>query len=166
MHALRSRPSPEGTRLLFAGGMVSPTSYDVSSWWIAEERQKRPDEHTQDEGRDNIRKKTRVDRNEVVRFRWIWVKIFCLVLRGDLVFVISQGISRYIMTSCPIPGTYHAISQDTISCHLYIPNFLGLMVWEISYPVDLFSITFFCQLGAPSTVHQESKRNGILATEL
>ena len=32
-------------------------SYDVSSWWTAEKTQKRPDEHSQDEGRDKESRK-------------------------------------------------------------------------------------------------------------
>ena len=63
-----SRPSPEGTRLLFAGDTVSPIMCP------ADEQQKndkkRPDEYSQDEGRDKA-EKTRLDRNEVVGFRRI-----------------------------------------------------------------------------------------------
>ena len=63
-----NRPSPEGTRLLFAGDTVSPIMCP------ADEQQKngkkRPDEYSQDEGRDKA-EKTRLDRNEVVGFRRI-----------------------------------------------------------------------------------------------
>ena len=52
MHALReqtcmrsgSRPSSEGTRLLSAGDTVNPMM--CPAWWTAEERQKRPGEHS------------------------------------------------------------------------------------------------------------------------
>ena len=73
--------------------------------------------------------------------------------------VISQGTSRYIATSCPVSCdiTRYGISRYRI---ISISRVFGTDM-EISYPVD-FSIpnTIFCQLGAPSSVHQESKRNG------
>ena len=79
--------------------------------------------------------------------------------------VISQGISRYIVTSCPVSCdiTRYGISRYRI---IPISRILGTDM-EISYPVNLFLDTehYFWQLGAPSLVHQESK-NGFLAIEL
>ena len=98
-------------------------SYDVSSWWTAEERQK--GQTTTAKTRAETRpKKARADRNEVVGFRWIWIYL-CLVFRGDLVCVISQGISRYIVTSCPVSCDIrkYLVRYIEISYHIYIPNF-------------------------------------------
>ena len=99
----RRRPSPEGTRSLFAGRTVSPTMCP------ADRRQK--DDKKRPAGRqartrvETKPKKTKADRNEVVGFRWTCV---CLVCRGDPAWsrMIYRDISWYV-----IP--YHAISQDT-----------------------------------------------------
>ena len=60
---------------------------------------------------------------------------------------------------------YHKIRYIEIS-YLY-PEFLGLL-WRYRIPLIYSSIpnTIFCQLGAQRLVHQESKTNGYLATEL
>ena len=98
-------------------------SYYVSRWWTAEERQK--GQTTTAKTRAETRpKKARADRNEVVGFRWIWIYL-CLVFRGDLVCVISQRISRYIVTSCPVSCDIrkYLVRYVEISYHIYIPNF-------------------------------------------
>ena len=147
-----SRPSPKGTRLLFAGGTVSPMMRPADG-------QQKDDKIVQTEdkprlGQRQSRKKQRVDRNEVVDLRWISI---CLVFRGDSVWyrMINRDISW-----CHIP--YHAISQDTIYRDIVSMSRIFGTDIEISYPVEVFLDTqlVFAQLGAPSFVHQESKRNG------
>ena len=133
MHALREQAES-------GGGKVSVCwwygqSYDVSSWWTAEQRRKRPDEHSRDEGRDNAEKnKSRPQRGGW----WVFVEFgfVCLVFRGDLVCVIPQGISRSIVTSCPVSCdiTRYRISRYRI---ISISRIFGTDM-EISYPVDLF----------------------------
>ena len=132
-------------------------SYDVSSWWTTQGRQKWPDVRQAKMRAETKPKKTRVDRNEVVGFRWICI---FLVYRGDPVWhrMTYRDVSWYL-----IP--YHAISQDTIYRGIVsISRFFGTDI-EISYPFEIFIDTehrtlFFAQLGAPSLVYQESKRNG------
>ena len=54
---------------------------------------------SQDEGRDKVEKnKSRPQRGGGFSMNLG----LCLVFRGDLVCVISQGVSRYIVTSCPV----------------------------------------------------------------
>ena len=96
-----SRPSPDGTRLLFAGDTVSPMMCPADGQ--QEKDKKRPDEHIQDEGRDTAEKnKSRPRRGGGFSLNLD----LCLVFRGGLVCVISQDISRYIVTSCPISCEY------------------------------------------------------------
>ena len=154
-----SRPSPKGTRLLFAGGTVSPMMRPADG-------QQKDDKIVQTEdkprlGQRQSRKKQRVDRNEVVDLRWISI---CLVFRGDSVWY--RMINRHI-SWCHIP--YHAISQDTIYRDIVSMSRIFGTDIEISYPDEILLETehdFLPTLGAPSLVHQESKRNnGYLAVE-
>ena len=131
-------------------------SYDVSSWWTTEERQKRPDEHSQDEGRDKAEKKKKSRPQGGGGFSlslylcaWCFEVIWCVWYRK-----VCRDISWHHVR-------YHAISQGTVYrdivqvSYLY-PEFLGLM-WRYRIPWIYFSIsnTIFCQLGAPSLVHQK-----------
>ena len=110
-----SRPSPEGTRLLFAGGTVSPMMCPADG-------QQKDDKkgQTEDKPRWGRRqpKKTRVDRNEVVVFRWIWIY---LVFWGDPVCVISHDISRYIVILCPV--SCDITRYGILIYRIHIPNF-------------------------------------------
>ena len=74
-------------------------------------------------------------------------------------------IARYIVTSCPVPCDVTRYQYIEIS-YIY-PEFLGL-IWRYRIPSINFSMpdTIFCQFGAPSLVHLESKRNDYLAIEL
>ena len=142
----KKRACAQGPGRVRRGHWLYGQSYYVSSWWTAEERQK--GQTTTAKTRAETRpKKARADRNEVVGFRWIWIYL-CLVFRGDLVCVISQGISRYIVTSCPVSCgiTRYGISRYRIISMLY-PDFLGL-IWRCRIPSIDFSIpnTIFCQL--------------------
>ena len=89
----------------------------------------------------------------------------CLVIRGDLVCVISQGISRCIVTSCPVSCdiTTYGISRY----HIYIPNFwdgYGDIVVDLFLDIEHYLLPARCtKHGAPRV---ESKRNGYLAIEL
>ena len=158
MNALWEQPESGGDKVCLL--VWYGQSYDASSWWTAEERRKRPDEHSLDEGRQSRKKQ------ELTATRW-WVFIefgfVCLVFRGDLVCVISQGISRYIVASCPVSCD---ITRYGISRYRIISRIFGSDM-EISYPVDFFLDTqHYFLTGAPSLVHQESKRNGYWAIEL
>ena len=104
----------------------------MSSWWTTEIRQEMPDRGQAKMRAETKPKKTRVDRNEVVGFRWICIY---LVFRGDPVWyrMIYRDISWY-----HIP--YHAISQDTIYRDTRIVSIsrnFGTDI-EISYPVQIF----------------------------
>ena len=113
-----SRPSPKGTRLLFAGGTVSPMMRPADG-------QQKDDKIVQTEdkprlGQRQSRKKQRVDRNEVVDLRWISI---CLVFRGDSVW--------YRTSLYHIP--YHAISQDTIYRDIVVNGYLAVELQKKSY---------------------------------
>ena len=54
MHALREQAESGGDKVAVCWWYGR--TYDVSSWWTAEERQKRPHEHSQDEGKDKAEK--------------------------------------------------------------------------------------------------------------
>ena len=130
-------------------------SYDVSSWRTTEGRRQRPDG-----GQAKIRaeikpKKTRVDRHEVVRFRWICV---CLVLRGDPVWY--RMICRDIVISYPISCD---ITRYNISRYcIHIPYFWNWYRDILSRrKISRYRTLFFAQLGAPSLVDQGSKRRVI-----
>ena len=111
-----SRPSPEGTRLLFAGGTVSPI-YDVSCWWTTEGRRKRPDGgQAQDEGRDKAEKnKSRQQRGGGFSLN--------LYLPGISRWsgVISHDLSWYIVISYPI--SCHITRYDISRYCIHVPNF-------------------------------------------
>ena len=149
MHALREQAETGGDKVAVCWWYGH--SYDVSSRWTAEERQKRPNEHSQHGGRDKAeRSKSRPQRGG--GFRQIF--ILCMLFRGDLVCVIAQGISRYIVTSCPVSCdiTRYGISRYRI---ISISRIFATDM-EISYPVDLFLDTehYFLpvrctKLGAP-----------------
>ena len=81
----------------------------------------------------------------------------CLVFRGDLVCAISQGISRYIVTSCPVSCdiTRYGISRYRI---ISISRIFGTDM-EISYPVDLFLGTEYYFLAVRAVPHEEKKRH-------
>ena len=81
-------------------------------------------------------KKLRVDRNEVVGLRWIWICAWCC----EVIWCVWYR-KIYHDTSCHyVP--YHAISQDTayrdILSYLH-PEFLGL-IWRYRIPSIYFSI--------------------------
>ena len=116
-HAFREQAESWGDKVAVCGWYGQ--SYDLSSWWTTEWRQKMPDRGQAKMRAETKPKKTRVEHNEVVGFRWICIN---LVFRGDPVWyrMIYRDISWY-----HIP--YHAISQDTILrisryC-IHIPNF-------------------------------------------
>ena len=109
-----SRPSPEGTRLLFAGGTVSPMM-------CPSDGQQKDDKKGQTEDKPRWGQRQSRKKQEKTATRW-WVFVefvfaWCFeVIQCDIV---SRYISWY-----HIP--YHAISQDTIyrdvNC-IHIPNF-------------------------------------------
>ena len=144
MHALREQAESGGDKVAVCGWYVPP--YDVSSWWTAEEGQKRPDEQSQDEGTKP--KKTRVDRDEVVGFFRIFICAWCFeVIRCVLHHKVWVAIYRDIMSRIM---RYHKIRYIEISYHIYIPIFLNCYGDIVSRRIN-FSIpnTIFCQLGAP-----------------
>ena len=98
----------------------------VYSWWTTEGRQKRPDGRQAKMRSETKPKKTRVDHNEVVGFRWICV---CLVFRRDPVWyrMIYRDMSWYHISHIM---RYHKIRYIEIS-YPY-PDFI-----EISYPVEI-----------------------------
>ena len=71
-----SRPSPEGTRLLFAGDKVSPTMCPADG---QQKNDKNGQTNTAKMRAEIKPEKTRlrVDRNEVVAFRLIWICAWC-----------------------------------------------------------------------------------------
>ena len=160
MHALREQAESGGDKVAVCW-WYGQSDY-VSSWWTAEERQKKARRIQPRWGQRQSRK----NKIRPQRGGGFSSNLDCLVLRGDLVCVISQGISRYIVTSCPVSCdiTRYGISRHRI---ISMSRFLGL-IWIYRIPSIDFPIsnTIFCQLGAPSSVHQESERNGYLAIEL
>ena len=144
-----SRPSPEGTTLLFAGVLRCVQLTDNRR--TATKARRRT---SQDQGRDKA-EKTRVDRHEVVRFRWICV---CLVLRGDPVWY--RMICRDIVISYPISCD---ITRYNISRYcIHIPYFWNWYRDILSRrKISRYRTLFFAQLGAPSLVDQGSKRRVI-----
>ena len=130
-HALREQAEPSGDKVAVCWRYGQ--TYDVSSWWTAERRQKRPDWGTAKMTAATKPKKTRVDRNEVVGFSWICIY---LVFRGDPVWyrMIYRDKLWY-----HIP--YHAISQDTIYRDIVSTSrFFQIFGtdFEISYPLEIF----------------------------
>ena len=130
-------------------------SYDVSSWRTTEGRRQRPDGGQAKIMAEIKPKKTRVDRHEVVRFRWICV---CLVLRGDPVWY--RMICRDIVISYPISCD---ITRYNISRYcIHIPYFWNWYRDILSRrKISRYRTLFFAQLGAPSLVDQGSKRRVI-----
>ena len=63
-----SRPRPEGTRLLFAGGTVSPIMCPAESDEQHKDDKKGPTEYKATRDREKEPKRTTVDRNEVAGF--------------------------------------------------------------------------------------------------
>ena len=163
MHALREYAESGEDKVGFVCWWYGQT-YDVSSWWTSEEQQKRRDEHSQDEGRDKAEKIKSIDRNDVVGFRWIWICAWCF----EVIWCVRYRKVYRDISWHHVP--YHAISQDTvyrdIVSYIYL-IYLGL-IWRYRIKTISFSIpnTIFCQLRAPTLVHQKSTRNGYLAIEL
>ena len=128
-------------------------SNDVSSWWTRKGRQKGPDGREAKMKAETKPKKTRVDRNEVVVFRWICI---CLVFRGNPMWyrMIHRDISLY-----HIPN--HAISQDTMCRDIVSISRMFGLISRYRIPSKYFSIpnTIFCPVRCTKfgVVHQESK---------
>ena len=145
MHALGEQAESGGDKV--AACWWYGQSYDVSSWWTAEERRKRPDEHSQDEGRDKAeRNKSRPQR--VVGFRWIWICVpgfsrwsgVCDIARNIAIYRDMSHIMRY-----------HKIRYIEILCHIYIPNFWDWYGDIVSHRlISRYRALFFvsCKLGA------------------
>ena len=148
IHALREQAESWGDKVAVCWRYGQ--SYELSSWWTTEGRQKRPDGRQAKTRAETKPKKTIVDRNKVAGFRWIWT---CLVFRGDPVCVISHDISWY-------HAPYHALLQDTVYRYIVSISRIFGTDMEISCPIEILSIpnTIFCQSGAPSLVHQETKK--------
>ena len=128
-HALMEQAESWGDNMVAVCWLYGQ-SYYVFSWWTTERRQKMPDRGQAKMRQRQSRKKARVDRNEVVGFRWICIY---LVFRGDPVWcrMICRDMSWY-----HIP--YHAISEDTIYRDIVsMSRFFGTDI-EISYPVEIF----------------------------
>ena len=155
-----SRPSPEGTRLLFAGETVSPIMCPADG-------QQKNDQNGQTNTAKMRAETKKVEKNKSrpQRGGGFSLNLDCLVIRGDLVCVISQGISRCIVTSCPVSCdiTTYGISRY----HIYIPNFwdgYGDIVVDLFLDIEHYLLPARCtKHGAPRV---ESKRNGYLAIEL
>ena len=137
-----SRPSPEGTRLLFAGGTVSPMMCTADGQQKDSGRQKRPDGR-QAKMRGETNAKKTIDRHEAVGFRWISI---CVVN------------SKW----CGVPGYVCDIAWHIVICRDIMPRImryhknLGTDM-EVSYLVEIFIDTeaYFLparctKLGAPS----------------
>ena len=153
-----SRPTPEGSRLLFAGDTVSPMMCPA-------DRQPKDDKkgHTEDKPRLGQRQ-SRKKQDYTATRGWLLVECgsaWCLEVIRCVWYDWYIAIYRNIM---PRITRYHKIRYIGIS-YPY-PEFLGL-IWRYRIPSKYFSIpnSIVCQLGAPSLVHQESKRNGYLAVE-
>ena len=144
-----SRPSLEGTRLLFGGGMVSPMM------WPADGQQK-DDKKCQTEDKPRWgQRQSRKNKSRPQRGGGLSLNLYL------------PGVSRWTgVISYPISCeiTTYDISRDCI----HIPIFFW-MISRYRIPSKYSSIpnTFLCPLlGAPSLVHQESKRNnGYLVVE-
>ena len=128
-----SRPSPEGTRLLFAGDKVSPTMCPADG---QQKNDKNGQTNTAKMRAEIKPEKTRlrVDRNEVVAFRLIWICAWCFeVIRCMWYRKIYRDTSWH-----HVP--YHAISQDTVHrdivSYLY-PDFFELL-WRYRIPSNKF----------------------------
>ena len=144
-HAFREQAESWGDKVAVCGWYGQ--SYDLSSWWTTEWRQKMPDRGQAKMRAETKPKKTRVDRNEVVRFRWICIYPWCFeVIRCCITWYIA--IYRDIILRIP----YHAISQDTIYRDIgSMSRFLGTDTgMEISYPVEILLDSQHYLLGTPN----------------
>ena len=154
MHALREQAESGGDEVAVCWWDGQP--YDVSNWWTAEERQKRPGELSRDVGRDKAQKnKSRPQRGGEFSLNFY----LCLVFRGDLVCVISQDISRYIVPLCPVSCdiTRYGISRyRIISTSRNIWDWYGDIVSRRF--ISRHRTLFCCQLGAPVLAPREYKK--------
>ena len=119
-------------------------SYGVSSWWTTERRQKMPDRGQAKRRAETKPEKTRVDRKEVVGFRWIVFTRCFEVIRCDIAWYIAM-IYRDIISH--IMRCHKTIYRHTVS----ISRIFGTDI-EMSYPVGIFLDTEHISLptlGAP-----------------
>ena len=154
-HALREQAESSGDKVAVCWWYGQ--SYDVSSWWATEGRQKRPD------GRQA---KMRAETTEKNKSRPQRGGGFSLnldlpgVLRWSGVCDIAWYIAIY-RDIMPRIMRYHKIRHIEISYHIYIPNFWDWYGDIVSRRfISRYRLLSFCQLGAPGLVHQESTRNG------
>ena len=116
-----SRPSRGGTRLLFAGDTVSHIMCPAHG---QQEDDKKKQTNTAKMKTDTKPKETRLDRNDVVGFRWIWICVWCFEMiwgvwyrniHSDISWHHVIAIYRETMSRVM---RYHKISHIDISYHI------------------------------------------------
>ena len=149
----RSRPSPEGTRSLLASRSVSPTMCPGDK--TTEGRQKRPAGRQAKMRVETKPNKTRVDRNEMVAFRWICI---CQVCRGFPVWhrIIHCDISPCILRHIAVYRSifshimrYHKIRYIETQYRIHIPK-----IWDwyrdVAYRRNIFRFFSLFDLASAS----------------
>ena len=157
-HVLREQAESSGDNVFVCWWYGQ--SHDVSSWWTTERRQKIPDR-----GQAKIRAKTKPKKKSVLQRSGGFSLNLYLPGVSRWSGVISHDISRYIVISYPISCdiTRYDISRYCIR----IPKYWAWHRDIASRRNIPWYRTHFSPIGAPSLVHQESKRrNGYLEVEL
>ena len=155
-----SRPSPEGTKLPFAGGTVSPMMMCPADGQQKDDKKGQMEDNPRWGQRQSRKNKSRPQRSSGFSLN--------LYMPGVSRWsgVISHDKLRYIVILYPISFD---ISRYDISRYcIHIPNFWDWYQDIVSRRKNSrYRTHFFAQLAAPGLVHQESKRNhGYLAVEL
>ena len=142
-----SRPSPEGTKLPFAGGTVSPMMMCPADGQQKDDKKGQMEDNPRWGQRQSRKNKSRPQRSSGFSLN--------LYMPGVSRWsgVTSHDITRYIVIPYPTPYdiTRYGISRYCI----HVPNFWDWYRDIVSRRnVSRYRTLFFAQLGAPSLVHQ------------